>query len=67
VSWQVTGVRKDPWAASHRIVVRQEKPDTEKGYYIEPELYGQPDTKSEDRSIRQRAEESAAAAAPPEY
>jgi hypothetical protein len=42
VSWQVTGIRKDPWANAHRIQVEEDKPDKERGYYIHPDLYGQP-------------------------
>jgi hypothetical protein len=42
VSWHVTGIRKDPWANAHRIRVEEDKPETERGYYIYPELYGQP-------------------------
>jgi hypothetical protein len=42
VSWQVTGIRKDPWANAHRIVVEEDKPANERGYYIYPDLYGQP-------------------------
>jgi hypothetical protein len=45
VSWQVTGIRKDPWANAHRIRVEEDKPDKERGYYIYPELYGQPEEK----------------------
>lgn len=26
VSWLITGVRKDPWAESHRIRTEEEKP-----------------------------------------
>ena len=40
VSWQVTGIRKDPWANAHRIKVEEDKPDKERGYYIYPDLYG---------------------------
>ena len=40
VSWQVTGVRKDPWAIAHPIVDEQEKVGREKGKYLNPELYG---------------------------
>ena len=43
VSWQVTGIRKDPWANAHRISVEEDKPAKERGYYIYPELYGQPE------------------------
>jgi hypothetical protein len=42
VSWQVTGIRQDPWANAHRIPVEQEKPELERGLYLHPELYGQP-------------------------
>jgi hypothetical protein len=41
VSWQVTGIRKDPWANAHRVQVEEDKPDKERGYYMYPELYGQ--------------------------
>ena len=39
VSWQVTGVRKDPYAEAHPILVEQAKSDTECGRYLHPELY----------------------------
>ncbi|HEY1247425.1 MAG TPA: hypothetical protein VGE97_00415, partial [Nitrososphaera sp.] len=42
VSWQVTGIRKDPWANAHRVQVEEDKPDKEQGLYIYPDLYGQP-------------------------
>ena len=43
VSWQVTGIRKDPWANANRIEVEEEKPDKERGYYLHLDLYGQPE------------------------
>ena len=43
LSWQVTGIRKDPWANAHRIQVEEEKPDKERGYYVHPDLYDQPE------------------------
>src|SRR6185369_11128591 len=43
VSWQVTGIRKDPYADAHRIPVEEEKPAEERGHYIHPELYGRDD------------------------
>ncbi len=46
VSWQVTGVRKDPYAEQNAVEVEQVKPDVERGYYRHPEVYGQPDSKS---------------------
>jgi hypothetical protein len=51
VSWQVTGIRKDPWANAHRIRVEEDKPDKERGYYIYPELYGQPEEKGISRLL----------------
>jgi hypothetical protein len=45
VSWQVTGIRKDPWANAHRIQVEEDKPDKERGYYLHPDLYRQPEDK----------------------
>ncbi|MGQ9495589.1 MAG: hypothetical protein ACUVRY_04930 [Thermoanaerobaculaceae bacterium] len=46
VSWQVTGIRQDPWANAHRIPVEEEKPPEERGYYLHPELYGQPKSRN---------------------
>jgi hypothetical protein len=45
VSWQVTGIRKDPWATAHRIQVEEDKPAKERGYYLHPDLYGQSEEK----------------------
>ncbi|MDF2769938.1 MAG: hypothetical protein K0S91_2773, partial [Nitrososphaeraceae archaeon] len=45
VSWQVTGIRKDSWANAHRVQVEEEKPDKERGYYLHPDLYRQPEEK----------------------
>jgi hypothetical protein len=46
VSWQATGVRKDVYANKHRIPVEQEKPERERGYYIHPKLFDQPEEKA---------------------
>lgn len=43
VSWQVTGIRRDPWANAHRIQVEEDKSEHERGYYIYPDLYGKSD------------------------
>jgi hypothetical protein len=45
VSWQVTGIRKDPWANANRIEVEDDKSAEERGYYLHPDLYGQPEEK----------------------
>jgi hypothetical protein len=41
VDWQVTGVRRDPYAKAHPLVVEVEKPAKERGYYLHPKLYNQ--------------------------
>jgi hypothetical protein len=53
VSWQVTGIRQDPWAEAHRIPVEEVKPPEEQGTYLHPEVYGQPEEKSVDWKDRQ--------------
>jgi hypothetical protein len=45
VSWQVTAVRQDAYAKAHPLVVEETKPVSEQGFYIHPELYGQPEEK----------------------
>ncbi len=40
VSWQVTGIRQDPYANAHRIPVEEDKPSGFKGYFLHPDLYG---------------------------
>ncbi len=57
VSWQVTGIRHDPWANAHRIPVEELKPEAERGTYLSPEVYGQPKSRSlEARRMRLRTE-----------
>lgn len=41
VSWQVTGIRHDPYANVHRIEVEEEKPEGERGRYLHPLVYAQ--------------------------
>jgi hypothetical protein len=45
VSWQVTGVRNDPHAKTNPFIVEQEKEKKDKGKYLRPELFGQPEEK----------------------
>jgi len=40
VSWQVTGIRQDAYANSHRIPTEEAKPPQEQGKYLHPELFG---------------------------
>lgn len=44
VSWQVTGIRQDPYAEAHPIAVEEEKPAEEQGTYLHPLEYGQPES-----------------------
>ncbi len=46
VSWQVTGVRQDPFANANRIKIEEDKPLEERGKYLHAEAYGQPTEKS---------------------
>jgi hypothetical protein len=56
VSWQVTGVRHDAWANANRIPTEEEKPASEQGHYLHPELFGA----GPDKSIAHIAAASAA-------
>lgn len=47
ISWQVTGIRNDPYAKAHRIPLEEDKSFAEQGFYLHPKLYG----KSEEKSI----------------
>lgn len=46
VSWQVTGIRQDAYARANPIKVEENKTGEEKGTYLHPELYGQPQKQS---------------------
>ena len=48
ISWQVTGIRQDAWAVANRVPVEEEKLGDEKGYFLDPRLYGA----SDERHIR---------------
>jgi hypothetical protein len=56
VSWQVTGIRQDPWAEANRIVVEEDKPADERGTYLHPEVYGLPEERSLDYKEAQERE-----------
>lgn len=45
VSWQVTGIRQDPYANQNRIPNAVDKAPEERGLYLHPEAYGQPATR----------------------
>ena len=44
VSWQLTGIRKDPYAEKNRVTVEEDKTGTERGKYLYPEAYNLPAT-----------------------
>ena len=46
VSWQVTGVRSDVVMLKHPFKVEKEKPDVERGTYLSPESFNQPEEKN---------------------
>ena len=46
VSWQVTGVRSDPTARKYRFEIEEDKAQRERGYYLNPDAYNQPEEKS---------------------
>src|SRR5215211_4617876 len=48
VCWQATGSRKDAWAAANPFEVEQEKPQEERGRFLHPNLYNEP----EERRVR---------------
>ena len=55
VSWQITAVRQDDYAKAHPVVVEQEKPASERGFYQNPELFGQPKEKQTEWARRPKA------------
>lgn len=46
VSWQVTGVRSDAFVKTYPVPVEEDKLAQERGYYLAPELFGQPEERS---------------------
>jgi hypothetical protein len=55
VSWQVTGIRQDPFANAYRIPVEEWKPVPERGSYLHPELYGAPEERRVDLWLQPRS------------
>lgn len=63
VSWQVTGIRKDPFAQQNRVQPEVEKAPENKGQYLHPEVYGLPMSLQEDAERMERLDRQRAAAA----
>ncbi len=53
VSWQVTGVRKDPYALAHPVEVQKAKPVALRGKYLHPKEYGVSEKMGVDYEARQ--------------
>jgi len=46
VSWLVTGIRQDAYANKHRIPVEEAKPEGERGTYLHPDAFNQPEERN---------------------
>jgi hypothetical protein len=57
VSWQVTARRNDAYMKAHPYVVEQDKPERERGYYTDPDLYGAPTEQGIRYAQEQRSKE----------
>ena len=61
VSWQVTGVRKDAYASMYPMAVEEDKEGEERGTYLHPEAFGQPEERGEgyarEQALRSHLEE----------
>ncbi len=62
VSWQVTGVRKDPYVQAHPFNVENDKPAAMKGKYLHPAEYGVSPTLGVNYEADHRIDEQRAAA-----
>ena len=59
VYWQVTGVRRDPFAQASPVIVERDKADREKGRYLSPTAYGKPSEMRIHLPVRSRPQEGA--------
>jgi hypothetical protein len=57
VSWQVTGVRQDRWALENPMIVEEYKTPETAGYYLHPQAFGQPLSRSVEQA-RNREQEA---------
>lgn len=55
VSWLLIGVRNDNWARRNRVVPEQEKAPTDRGQYLHPEAFDQPESRGIGYEERQRS------------
>jgi hypothetical protein len=54
VCWQMTGIRRDPWALANPVVVERDKQDSEKGYFEHSEAHGMPESMAINRRSHHR-------------
>lgn len=64
VSWQVTGVRHDAFANQNRIPNAVEKAAKDKGTYLHPKAFNQPESKGESFASEKQGTSSLTAVAP---
>ncbi|HZS06049.1 MAG TPA: hypothetical protein VFD58_14515, partial [Blastocatellia bacterium] len=72
VSWQVTGVRSDAVMLSNPFKAEEDKPERERGTYLSPEAFGQPEERGSDwvrspelmRQMKERREQAQREAQP---
>lgn len=57
VSWQVTGIRHDPYAEAHPMAVEEAKSPEEQGTYLHPAEYDKPSTEGLDYQRNQPPEQ----------
>lgn len=57
VSWQVTGIRHDPYVEAHPIPVEEDKPAEERGKYLHPKEYRKPESMGVDYDKLPKMEE----------
>lgn len=57
VSWQVTGVRHDPAIQAHSMVTEQDKPESERGTYLDPGAFNQPIERGLEHVLAQKTDQ----------
>ncbi|UQA97124.1 hypothetical protein [Streptomyces halobius] len=67
VSWQVSGVRRDPFARANPLRVGEEKPEEERGTYVHPEAWGKPTEAGADFARAAALHEQVESLKPAEY
>jgi len=62
VSWQVTGIRNDPYSKQQAVTPEVNKPAGEQGTYLHPSAYGQPESKALTYQLKQQLSQGPGAA-----